>query len=97
MKKFLELLKKYLNYLFNLIEFENKNRTKSNQELKVFFQSLNSLSGLGKNIEEYLLMNYYFGVLLYLLKDYDSSFAYSTSINLDIHEQIKKIKYNKAI
>ena len=42
-------------------------------------------------------MNYYFGVLLYLLKDYDSSFAYSTSINLDIHEQIKKIKYNKAI
>ena len=46
MKKFLELLKKYLNYLFNLIEFEIKNRTKSNQELKVFFQSLNSLSAL---------------------------------------------------
>ena len=86
----------FLNYLFNLIEFENKNRTKSNQELKVFFQSLNSLSVLEKNIEEYLLMNYYFGVLLYLLKDYDSSFAYSTSINLDIHEQIKKIKYIKA-
>ena len=48
MKKFLELLKKYLNYLFNLIEFENKNRTKSNQELKVFFQSLNSFSALEK-------------------------------------------------
>ena len=37
-----------LNYLFNLIEFEIKNRTKSNQELKVFFQSLNSFSALEK-------------------------------------------------
>ncbi len=39
-------------------------------------------------------MNYYFGV--YLLKDYDSSFAYSTSINLVIHEQIKKNKTQQS-
>ena len=79
-----------LNYLFNLIEFEIKNRTKSNSELKGFFNALNSLSGVEKNFEEYLLMNYYFGVLQFLLKDYDSSFAYSTSINIDVNEQIKK-------
>ena len=79
-----------LYYLFNLIEFEIKTRTRSSQELKIFYNSLNKLSQIQKTIEEYLLMNYYLGVIKYLLKEYDNALMATMNITVDIEEQIQK-------
>ena len=81
-----------LYFLYNLIEFEIKKRFRNDQELKQFYNALNSLSSIQKTIEEYLLMNYYFGVLKYFLKQYEEALVISTNIIIDIDEQIKKNK-----
>ena len=69
-----------------------KKRIRNDQELKQFYNALNSLSSIQKTIEEYLLMNYYFGVLKYFLKQYEEALVISTNIIIDIDEQIKKNK-----
>ena len=79
-----------LYYLYNLIEFEIKRRTRNDSELKYMFNALNKLTNVQKTIEDYLLMNYYFGVLQYFLKQYGEALAITTNIIIDIDEQIKK-------
>ena len=85
-----------LYYLFNLIEFEIKLRTRTSQELKIFYNNLNQLSSIQKSIEEYLLLSYYLGVLKYLLKEYDSALMTTMNITVDIEERIRKGKISSS-
>ena len=85
-----------LYYLFNLIEFEIKKRSRSTQELKLFYNTLNKLSSIQKTIEEYLLMSYYLGVIKYLLKEYEGALMSTMNITVDIEEQIQKHQLNSS-
>ena len=75
-----------LHILFNIVEIEIKIQKKTDKELKVLFNEIQSFISRKNNFDDYLLMKHYFGYIKFLLKSYTETDNYTTDIISDIDE-----------
>lgn len=76
-----------IHFWYNLIEIDFKYRHRSISELKLINIELSKFSENENNFEEFLLMKYYRGVILFLMNQYDKCKKETMDIILDISER----------
>lgn len=80
--------KEHLLLLYNMIEFEDKFKTRNADELQNLLNQLMKFDASQKTLEEFLLFTYYRGVLNFYLKKYNESNEQFMTVIIDINEEV---------